>query len=178
MLSSCLAYRKNISLLEHLGFELISEKLRDTFTPSEGAAGRPRSTSSCTSFFMRRNLSSSARRPLSPTFYKIEESLVVIGLDHSEAKCEGFTEFGKMWRKRLTWLSVMDELSIPNVQYNMEQIHSEASKHLGLIWFPGPPGVTVLGCGCLLCTLLYESLFHTRSEFHVILSLLLSVCVC
>ncbi|XP_068449599.1 F-box/LRR-repeat protein 3 [Clinocottus analis] len=64
------------------------------------------------------------------------KSLTAIGLSECEVTCSGFVEFVKMCGGRLTQLSIMEEALIPDSSYNMEQIHSEVSKHLGRIWFP------------------------------------------
>ena len=64
---------------------------------------------------------------------------------------------------RLTQLSIMEEVLIPDSSYNMEQIHSEVPKHLGRMWFPDMmptwygarvQGVSVMGSertACICC---------------------------
>uniref|UniRef100_A0A8C6WZM1 F-box and leucine-rich repeat protein 3, like n=1 Tax=Neogobius melanostomus TaxID=47308 RepID=A0A8C6WZM1_9GOBI len=77
--------------------------------------------------------------PLDKELIRIAErckSLTAIGLGECEVTCSGFVEFVKMCGGRLTQLSIMEEVLIPDSTYNMEQIHSEVSKHLGRIWFP------------------------------------------
>lgn len=77
--------------------------------------------------------------PLDVELIRIAErckSLTAIGLGECEVTCSGFVEFVKMCGGRLTQLSIMEEVLIPDSSYNMEQIHSEVSKHLGRIWFP------------------------------------------
>uniref|UniRef100_A0A671NI40 F-box and leucine-rich repeat protein 3, like n=1 Tax=Sinocyclocheilus anshuiensis TaxID=1608454 RepID=A0A671NI40_9TELE len=64
------------------------------------------------------------------------KSLTAIGLGECEVTCSGFMEFVKMCDGRLSQLSIMEEVLIPDNTYNIEQIHSEVSKHLGRIWFP------------------------------------------
>ncbi|XP_029135663.1 F-box/LRR-repeat protein 3 isoform X2 [Labrus bergylta] len=78
-------------------------------------------------------------QPLDEELIRIAErckSLTAIGLGECEVTCSGFVEFVKMCGGRLTQLSIMEEVLIPDSSYNMEQIHSEVSKHLGRIWFP------------------------------------------
>lgn len=77
--------------------------------------------------------------PLDEELIRIAEhckSLTSIGLGECEVTCSGFVEFVKMCGGRLTQLSIMEEVLIPDSSYNMEQIHSEVSKHLGRMWFP------------------------------------------
>uniref|UniRef100_A0A8C1SAK3 F-box and leucine-rich repeat protein 3, like n=1 Tax=Cyprinus carpio TaxID=7962 RepID=A0A8C1SAK3_CYPCA len=59
-----------------------------------------------------------------------------ISLGECEVTCSGFMEFVKMCGGRLSQLSIMEEVLIPDNTHNIEQIHSEVSKHLGRIWFP------------------------------------------
>ncbi|XP_031713828.1 F-box/LRR-repeat protein 3 isoform X2 [Anarrhichthys ocellatus] len=77
--------------------------------------------------------------PLDEELIRIAErckSLTAIGLGECEVTCSGFVEFVKMCGGRLTQLSIMEEVLIPDSSYNMEQINSEVSKHLGRMWFP------------------------------------------
>lgn len=77
--------------------------------------------------------------PLDEELIRIAErckSLTAIGLGECEVTCSGFVEFVKMCGGRLKQLSIMEEVLIPDSSYNMEQIHSEVSKHLGRMWFP------------------------------------------
>uniref|UniRef100_A0A8C8E2Z1 F-box and leucine-rich repeat protein 3, like n=1 Tax=Oryzias sinensis TaxID=183150 RepID=A0A8C8E2Z1_9TELE len=55
-------------------------------------------------------------------------SLTAIG--ECEVTCSGFVEFVKMCGGRLTQLSFMEEVLIPDSGYNIKQIHSEVSKHV------------------------------------------------
>lgn len=78
--------------------------------------------------------------PLNEESIRIAErckSLTAIGLGECEVSCSGFEEFVKVCGGRLTQLSIMEEVLITDSTYNMEQIHSEVSKHLGRMWFPG-----------------------------------------
>uniref|UniRef100_A0AAY4BBF9 F-box/LRR-repeat protein 21 n=1 Tax=Denticeps clupeoides TaxID=299321 RepID=A0AAY4BBF9_9TELE len=71
-------------------------------------------------------------QPLDEELIHIAErckSLTAIGL----GECK---EFVKMCGGRLTQLSIMEEVLMPDSTYNMEPIHSEVSKQLGRIWFP------------------------------------------
>lgn len=77
--------------------------------------------------------------PLDEELIRIAERckcLTAIGLGECEVTCSGFVEFVKMCGGRLTQLSFMEEVLIPDSSYNMEQIHTEVSKHLGRMWFP------------------------------------------
>ncbi|XP_077182882.1 F-box/LRR-repeat protein 21-like isoform X1 [Paroedura picta] len=64
------------------------------------------------------------------------KNLTAMGLGECEVTCRGFIEFVKMCGGRLTQLSIMEEVLIPDSDYNLDQIHSEVSKHLGRMWFP------------------------------------------
>ncbi|XP_030069286.1 F-box/LRR-repeat protein 21-like [Microcaecilia unicolor] len=78
-------------------------------------------------------------QPLDEELIRIAErckNLTAMGLGECEVTCSGFVEFVKMCGGRLTQLSIMEEVLIPDNQYNLEQIHSEVSKHLGRMWFP------------------------------------------
>ncbi|KAG9351310.1 hypothetical protein JZ751_022556 [Albula glossodonta] len=77
--------------------------------------------------------------PLDEELIRIGErcsSLAAIGLGECEVTCSGFVEFVKMCGRRLTQLSIMEEVLIPDSRYNLDQMHSEVSKHLGRNWFP------------------------------------------
>lgn len=77
--------------------------------------------------------------PLDEELIRIAErcrSLTAIGLGECEVTCSGLMEFVKICGGRLSQLSIMEEVLIPDNTYNIEQIHSEVSKHLGRIWFP------------------------------------------
>ncbi|XP_061486019.1 F-box/LRR-repeat protein 3 isoform X2 [Rhineura floridana] len=78
-------------------------------------------------------------RPLDEELIQIAEhckNLSAIGLGECEVSCSAFVEFVKMCGGRLSQLSIMEEVLIPDQKYNLEQIHWEVSKHLGRVWFP------------------------------------------
>uniref|UniRef100_A0A670J1U5 F-box/LRR-repeat protein 21-like n=1 Tax=Podarcis muralis TaxID=64176 RepID=A0A670J1U5_PODMU len=78
-------------------------------------------------------------QPLDDELIRIAErckNLTAMGLGECEVTCRGFIEFVKMCGGRLTQLSIMEEVLIPDNDYNLDQIHSEVSKHLGRMWFP------------------------------------------
>ncbi|XP_062982098.1 F-box/LRR-repeat protein 3 isoform X2 [Elgaria multicarinata webbii] len=64
------------------------------------------------------------------------KNLSAIGLGECEVSCSAFVEFVKMCGGRLSQLSIMEEVLIPDQKYSLEQIHWEVSKHLGRVWFP------------------------------------------
>uniref|UniRef100_A0A8C7WA21 Uncharacterized protein n=1 Tax=Oncorhynchus mykiss TaxID=8022 RepID=A0A8C7WA21_ONCMY len=50
---------------------------------------------------------------------------------------KSFVEFVKMCGKRLTQMSIMEEVLVPDDDYSdMEQIHTEVSKYMGCMWYP------------------------------------------
>ncbi|XP_059846392.1 F-box/LRR-repeat protein 3-like isoform X2 [Hypanus sabinus] len=63
-------------------------------------------------------------------------NLTAMGLGECEVSCSAFVEFVKLCGGRLTQLSIMEEVLIPDEKYNVEQIHWEVSKYLGRVWFP------------------------------------------
>ncbi|XP_006639090.1 F-box/LRR-repeat protein 3 [Lepisosteus oculatus] len=78
-------------------------------------------------------------RPLDEELIRIAEhckQLSAIGLGECEVSCSAFVEFVKMCGGRLSQLSIMEEVLIPDHKYSLEQIHWEVSKHLGRVWFP------------------------------------------
>ncbi|XP_023607489.1 F-box/LRR-repeat protein 3 isoform X3 [Myotis lucifugus] len=78
-------------------------------------------------------------RPLDEELIQIAErckNLSAIGLGECEVSCSAFVEFVKMCGGRLSQLSIMEEVLIPDQTYSLEQIHWEVSKHLGRVWFP------------------------------------------
>uniref|UniRef100_A0A6I8P4H7 F-box and leucine rich repeat protein 3 n=1 Tax=Ornithorhynchus anatinus TaxID=9258 RepID=A0A6I8P4H7_ORNAN len=78
-------------------------------------------------------------RPLDEELIRIAErckNLSAIGLGECEVSCSAFVEFVKLCGGRLSQLSIMEEVLIPDQKYNLEQIHWEVSKHLGRVWFP------------------------------------------
>ncbi|XP_069508700.1 F-box/LRR-repeat protein 21-like isoform X2 [Ambystoma mexicanum] len=64
------------------------------------------------------------------------KNLRAMGLGECEVSCSALVEFVKMCGDRLTQLSIMEEVLIPDNKYSLEQINSEVSKHLGRMWFP------------------------------------------
>uniref|UniRef100_A0A8C3T514 Uncharacterized protein n=1 Tax=Chelydra serpentina TaxID=8475 RepID=A0A8C3T514_CHESE len=64
------------------------------------------------------------------------KNLTAMGLGECEVTCRDFIEFVRMRGARLTLLSIMEEVLIPDNGYNLDQIHSEISKHHGRMWFP------------------------------------------
>uniref|UniRef100_A0A7M4FR70 F-box and leucine rich repeat protein 3 n=1 Tax=Crocodylus porosus TaxID=8502 RepID=A0A7M4FR70_CROPO len=78
-------------------------------------------------------------RPLDEELIRIAErckNLSAVGLGECEVSCSAFVEFVKMCGGRLSQLSIMEEVLIPDQKYSLEQIHWEVSKHLGRVWFP------------------------------------------
>uniref|UniRef100_A0A8C0QSH5 Uncharacterized protein n=1 Tax=Chelonoidis abingdonii TaxID=106734 RepID=A0A8C0QSH5_CHEAB len=64
------------------------------------------------------------------------KNLTAMGLGDCEVTCRDFIKFVKMHEARLTLLSITEEVLIPDNYYNLDQIHSEISKHRGRMWFP------------------------------------------
>ncbi|MBZ3888752.1 F-box/LRR-repeat protein 3 [Sciurus carolinensis] len=84
-------------------------------------------------------------RPLDEELIRIAErckNLSAIGLGECEVSCSAFVEFVKMCGGRLSQLSIMEEVLIPDQKYSLEQIHWEVSKHLAFGFFRELP-VTV-----------------------------------
>uniref|UniRef100_A0A672PPG3 F-box and leucine-rich repeat protein 3b n=1 Tax=Sinocyclocheilus grahami TaxID=75366 RepID=A0A672PPG3_SINGR len=78
-------------------------------------------------------------RPLDEELIRIAErcrQLSAIGLGECEVSCSAFVEFVKMCGGRLTQLSIMEEVLVPDSKYGPDDIHWEVSKHLGRVWFP------------------------------------------
>ncbi|KAG5833105.1 hypothetical protein ANANG_G00272340 [Anguilla anguilla] len=78
-------------------------------------------------------------RPLDEELIRIAErcqQLSAIGLGECEVSCSAFVEFVKMCGRRLSQLSIMEEVLIPDHKYSLDEIHWEVSKHLGRVWFP------------------------------------------
>ncbi|XP_067852322.1 F-box/LRR-repeat protein 3-like [Heptranchias perlo] len=78
-------------------------------------------------------------QPLDDELIRIAErckNLTAVGLGECEISCSALVEFVKMCGGRLTQLSIMEEVLIPDQKYNLEQIHWEVSNYLGRIWFP------------------------------------------
>ncbi|KAM9266082.1 F-box/LRR-repeat protein 3-like isoform 3-T10 [Cariama cristata] len=78
-------------------------------------------------------------QPLDDELIRIAErckNLTAMGLGECEVTCRGFIEFVKMCGGRLTQLSIMEEVLIPDNDYSLDRLHLEVSKHLGRMWFP------------------------------------------
>lgn len=78
-------------------------------------------------------------RPLDEELIRIAKhctQLSAIGLGECEVSCSAFVEFVKMCGRRLSQLSIMEEVLIPDHKYTLDEIHWEVSKHLGRVWFP------------------------------------------
>ncbi|KAG7222389.1 hypothetical protein INR49_016344, partial [Caranx melampygus] len=73
-------------------------------------------------------------RPLDEELIRIAQrctQLSAIGLGECEVSCSAFVEFVKMCGDRLTQLSIMEEVLVPDHRYGLDDIHWEVSKHLG-----------------------------------------------
>ncbi|XP_055726885.1 F-box/LRR-repeat protein 3 [Salvelinus fontinalis] len=78
-------------------------------------------------------------RPLDEELIRIAKrctQLSAIGLGECEVSCSAFVEFVKLCGRRLSQLSIMEEVLISDHKYNLDEIHWEVSKHLGRVWFP------------------------------------------
>lgn len=78
-------------------------------------------------------------QPLDDELIRIAErckNLTAMGLGECEVTCRGFIEFVKMCGGRLTQLSIMEEVLIPDNDYSLDRLHLEVSQHLGRMWFP------------------------------------------
>ncbi|KAF4015107.1 hypothetical protein G4228_005727, partial [Cervus hanglu yarkandensis] len=64
------------------------------------------------------------------------KNLTALGLSECEVSCSAFIEFVRLCRRKLTHLSIMEELLKPDDVYSLDEIHTEVSKYLGRIWFP------------------------------------------
>ncbi|XP_047587314.1 F-box/LRR-repeat protein 21 isoform X4 [Lutra lutra] len=64
------------------------------------------------------------------------KNLTALGLSECEVSCSAFIEFVRLCGKRLTQLSVMEDVLIPDDEYSLDKVHTEVSKHLGRMWFP------------------------------------------
>ncbi|XP_003473313.1 F-box/LRR-repeat protein 21 isoform X1 [Cavia porcellus] len=64
------------------------------------------------------------------------KNLMALGLSECEVSCSAFLEFVRLCGRRLTQLSIMEEVLIPDDRYSLEEIHTEVSKYLGRVWFP------------------------------------------
>lgn len=63
-------------------------------------------------------------------------NLTALGLSECEVSCSAFVDFVRLCGKRLTHLSVMEDVLVPDSNYSLEEIHAEVSKYLGRIWSP------------------------------------------
>ncbi|XP_024608136.1 F-box/LRR-repeat protein 21 isoform X2 [Neophocaena asiaeorientalis asiaeorientalis] len=64
------------------------------------------------------------------------KNLTALGLSECEVSCSAFIEFVRLCGRRLTQLSIMEEVLIPDDDYSLDEIHAEVSKYLGRVWFP------------------------------------------
>ncbi|XP_030678663.1 putative F-box/LRR-repeat protein 21 [Nomascus leucogenys] len=63
-------------------------------------------------------------------------NLTALGLSECEVSCSAFIKFVRLCGRRLTQLSIMEEVLIPDEDYSLDEIHTEVSKYLGRVWFP------------------------------------------
>uniref|UniRef100_UPI00358FDBDE F-box/LRR-repeat protein 3 n=1 Tax=Myxine glutinosa TaxID=7769 RepID=UPI00358FDBDE len=64
-------------------------------------------------------------------------SLTAIGLGECEVSCSAFVQFVRMCGHRLTQLSIMEDVLVPDHLYcSLEDIQAEVSRHLGRPWYP------------------------------------------
>lgn len=64
------------------------------------------------------------------------QNLTALGLSECEVSCSAFIEFVRLCGRRLTQLSIMEEVLVPDDKYTPDEVHAEVSKHLGRVWFP------------------------------------------
>ncbi|KAG8506578.1 F-box/LRR-repeat protein 21, partial [Galemys pyrenaicus] len=64
------------------------------------------------------------------------KNLTALGLSECEVSCSAFIEFVRLCGRRLTQLSIMEEVLIPDDEYSLDEIHTEVSRYLGRMWFP------------------------------------------
>ncbi|XP_006899546.1 PREDICTED: F-box/LRR-repeat protein 21 [Elephantulus edwardii] len=64
------------------------------------------------------------------------KNLTALGLSECEVSCSALVEFVRLCGRRLTQLSIMEEVLLPDGDYNLDEIHTEVSKYLGRLWFP------------------------------------------
>ncbi|KAH0504866.1 F-box/LRR-repeat protein 21 [Microtus ochrogaster] len=64
------------------------------------------------------------------------QNLTALGLSECEVNCSAFVEFVRLCGRRLTQLSIMEEVLVPDDNYTPDEVHTEVSKHLGRVWFP------------------------------------------
>ncbi|XP_068587012.1 F-box/LRR-repeat protein 3-like [Cebidichthys violaceus] len=78
-------------------------------------------------------------RPLDEELIRVARrctQLSAIGLGEWEVSWSAFVEFVKMCGDRLTQLSIMEEVLVPDHRYMLYDIHWEVSQQLGRVWFP------------------------------------------
>uniref|UniRef100_A0ABK0LC81 F-box and leucine-rich repeat protein 21 n=1 Tax=Rattus norvegicus TaxID=10116 RepID=A0ABK0LC81_RAT len=78
-------------------------------------------------------------QPLDSELIRIAEhckNLTALGLSECEVSCSAFVEFVRLCGRRLTQLSLMEEVLVPDDRYTPDEVHTEVSKHLGRVWFP------------------------------------------
>ncbi|XP_028627948.1 F-box/LRR-repeat protein 21 isoform X2 [Grammomys surdaster] len=78
-------------------------------------------------------------QPLDSELIRIAErctNLTALGLSECEVSCSALVEFVRLCGRRLTQLSIMEEVLVPDDRYTPEEVHTEVSKHLGRVWFP------------------------------------------
>ncbi|XP_055142147.1 putative F-box/LRR-repeat protein 21 [Symphalangus syndactylus] len=63
-------------------------------------------------------------------------NLTALGLSECELSCSAFIKFVRLCGRRLTQLSIMEEVLIPDEDYSLDEIHTEVSRYLGRVWFP------------------------------------------
>uniref|UniRef100_A0A8C5NWZ8 F-box and leucine-rich repeat protein 21 n=1 Tax=Jaculus jaculus TaxID=51337 RepID=A0A8C5NWZ8_JACJA len=64
------------------------------------------------------------------------QNLTALGLSECEVSCSAFVEFVRLCGRRLTQLSIMEEVLVPDDSYSLDEVPTEVSKHLGRLWFP------------------------------------------
>ncbi|KAI4541222.1 hypothetical protein MG293_008364 [Ovis ammon polii] len=64
------------------------------------------------------------------------KNLTALGLSECEVSCTAFIEFVRLCGRKLTHLSIMEDVLIPDDVCGLDEIHTEVSKYLGRIWFP------------------------------------------
>uniref|UniRef100_A0A452G9G7 F-box and leucine rich repeat protein 21, pseudo n=1 Tax=Capra hircus TaxID=9925 RepID=A0A452G9G7_CAPHI len=64
------------------------------------------------------------------------KNLTALGLSECEVSCTAFIEFVRLCGRKLTHLSIMEDVLIPDDVCSLDEIHTEVSKYLGRIWFP------------------------------------------
>ncbi|KAK9542935.1 hypothetical protein VZT92_000754 [Zoarces viviparus] len=75
-------------------------------------------------------------RPLDEELIRVTRrctQLSAIGLGECEVSWSAFAVFVKMCGDRLTQLSIMEEVLVPDHRYGLDDIHWEVSKHLGIM---------------------------------------------